>query len=194
MSWVARAPEEAKPALRHLLYHSTVASMHLVGVWRVRGLAGTHCAWIHMDFGSGRVCSNPGERRRKVGARAASDGPWRACTLWIAPAVSPHSLPPASIPAASTAASGAASGAASTAGRRDGFVVDNDDSSLTRSNSYMLDLFEKAGVQVRVCVFRWGDVLPSFPGRKHLRSQAQRGPTIPMRPRAWKPPEGKGQC
>ncbi|PNW82111.1 hypothetical protein CHLRE_06g274400v5 [Chlamydomonas reinhardtii] len=31
---------------------------------------------------------------------------------------------------------------------KDGFVVDNDDSSLTRSNSYMLDLFEKAGVQV----------------------------------------------
>lgn len=29
-----------------------------------------------------------------------------------------------------------------------GFVVDKDDSSLTRSNTYMLDLFEKAGMQV----------------------------------------------
>ncbi len=33
---------------------------------------------------------------------------------------------------------------------RDGFVVDKDDSSLTRSNTYMLQLFEQAGVQVGV--------------------------------------------
>lgn len=31
---------------------------------------------------------------------------------------------------------------------KDGFVVDKDDSSLTRSNAYMLQLFEQAGVQV----------------------------------------------
>ncbi|GFR43413.1 hypothetical protein Agub_g4494 [Astrephomene gubernaculifera] len=31
---------------------------------------------------------------------------------------------------------------------KEGFVVDKDDSSLTRSNTYMLDLFERAGVQV----------------------------------------------
>jgi hypothetical protein len=29
-----------------------------------------------------------------------------------------------------------------------GFVVDKDDSSLTRSNAYMLELFEKAGMEV----------------------------------------------
>lgn len=33
---------------------------------------------------------------------------------------------------------------------REGFVVDNDDSSLTRSNPYMLELFEKSNMQVRV--------------------------------------------
>lgn len=32
---------------------------------------------------------------------------------------------------------------------REGFVVDNDDSSLTRCNAYMLDLFEKSNMQVR---------------------------------------------
>ncbi|KXZ52012.1 hypothetical protein GPECTOR_10g1034 [Gonium pectorale] len=31
---------------------------------------------------------------------------------------------------------------------REGFVVDKEDSSLTRSNAYMLELFERAGVQV----------------------------------------------
>jgi hypothetical protein len=30
-----------------------------------------------------------------------------------------------------------------------GFIVDDEDSSLTRSNQYMLELFEKAGMQVR---------------------------------------------
>ncbi len=32
---------------------------------------------------------------------------------------------------------------------QEGFVVDTDDSSLSRSNAYMLQLFEKAGMQVR---------------------------------------------
>ncbi len=32
---------------------------------------------------------------------------------------------------------------------KEGFVVDNDDSSLTRSNKYMQDLFEKSNMQVR---------------------------------------------
>ena len=31
---------------------------------------------------------------------------------------------------------------------KEGFIVDNDDSSLTRSNAYMLDLFEKSNMQV----------------------------------------------
>ena len=31
---------------------------------------------------------------------------------------------------------------------QEGFVVDTDDSSLSRSNAYMLQLFEKAGMQV----------------------------------------------
>ncbi|PNH10655.1 Alpha N-terminal protein methyltransferase 1, partial [Tetrabaena socialis] len=30
----------------------------------------------------------------------------------------------------------------------EGFVVDSDDSSLTRCNTYMLDLFQKAGAKV----------------------------------------------
>jgi hypothetical protein len=33
-----------------------------------------------------------------------------------------------------------------------GFVVDDEDSSLTRSNQYMLELFEKAGMQVGALV------------------------------------------
>lgn len=31
---------------------------------------------------------------------------------------------------------------------REGFVVDRDDSSLTRSNAYMLELFERANMRV----------------------------------------------
>jgi hypothetical protein len=31
---------------------------------------------------------------------------------------------------------------------KEGFVVDNDDSSLTRSNAYMLELFESAGMRL----------------------------------------------
>lgn len=30
---------------------------------------------------------------------------------------------------------------------KEGFIVDNDDSSLTRSNAYMLELFEKSDMQ-----------------------------------------------
>ena len=31
---------------------------------------------------------------------------------------------------------------------KEGFILDNDDSSLTRSNAYMLELFEKSNMQV----------------------------------------------
>jgi len=32
---------------------------------------------------------------------------------------------------------------------KEGFVVDKDDNSLTRSNAYMLELFQKAGMSVQ---------------------------------------------
>lgn len=32
---------------------------------------------------------------------------------------------------------------------KDGFIVDKDDNSLTRSNAYMLELFKKAGMSVQ---------------------------------------------
>lgn len=32
---------------------------------------------------------------------------------------------------------------------KEGFVVDKDDNSLTRSNTYMLELFQKAGMSVQ---------------------------------------------
>lgn len=32
---------------------------------------------------------------------------------------------------------------------KEGFVVDKDDNSLTRSNTYMLDLFQKTGMSVQ---------------------------------------------
>lgn len=32
---------------------------------------------------------------------------------------------------------------------KEGFVVDKDDNSLTRSNTYMLDLFNRAGMSVQ---------------------------------------------
>jgi protein N-terminal methyltransferase len=32
---------------------------------------------------------------------------------------------------------------------KEGFVVDKDDNSLTRSNTYMLELFRKAGMSVQ---------------------------------------------
>lgn len=31
---------------------------------------------------------------------------------------------------------------------KDGFIVDKDDNSLTRSNAYMLELFQKAGLSI----------------------------------------------
>jgi len=31
---------------------------------------------------------------------------------------------------------------------KEGFIVDNDDSSLTRSNAYMLELFQRSNMQV----------------------------------------------
>lgn len=32
---------------------------------------------------------------------------------------------------------------------KEGFIVDKDDNSLTRSNAYMLDLFQRAGMSVQ---------------------------------------------
>ena len=32
---------------------------------------------------------------------------------------------------------------------KEGFIVDKDDNSLTRSNAYMLELFQKAGMSVQ---------------------------------------------
>ena len=42
---------------------------------------------------------------------------------------------------------------------KEGFIVDNDDSSLTRSNAYMLELFEKSNMQASYIYHTWTPLL-----------------------------------
>ncbi len=59
---------------------------------------------------------------------------------------------------------------------KEGFVVDNDDSSLTRSNAYLLELFEKSGLKVRACVW-YGDCGLRRAAHSALIASASASPT-----------------